>query len=170
MRRENRKIVMKNLKIFIRANRKNEDGYVIVACLMVLMLVTVIGVMSVRTSNSDIEISTNHHIFGRSFYAAEAARAFVRYNTDLYGSGHITPGSPVSFPDAADTTITRTIVLGEQESFNGAVEYLNSSVVPRGSGFQAGKFRAHNYRMICEGHGPRNSITRIEAGFYRIGF
>ena len=139
MRRENRKIVMKNLKIFIRANRKNEDGYVIIACLMVLMLVTIIGVMSVRTSNSDIEISTNHHVFGRSFYAA-------------------------------DTTITRTIVSGEQESFKGAVEYLNSSVVPRGSGFQAGKFRAHNYRMICEGHGPRNSITRIEAGFYRIGF
>jgi len=24
--------------------------------------------------------------------------------------------------------------------------------------------------MTCDGHGPRNSDTRIEVGFYRIGF
>jgi len=161
---------MKSLKVCIQENRKNENGYVIASCLMVLVLITIIGVMSVRTSNSDIEISTNHHVSGRSFYAAEAARAFVRYNPELYGSGHITPGTPVAFPNAADNTITKEIISGGQESFNGTVEYLNSSVVPRGSGFQAGKFRAHNYRMICQGHGPRGSITLIEAGFYRIGF
>jgi len=161
---------MENLKVFFQANRKNDDGYVIVACLMVLVLVTIIGVMSIRTSNSDLDVSTNHHLFSKSFYAAEAARAFVRYNPDLYGSGHIAAGTPVGFPDAADPTITRPIIAGDQEAFRGTVEYLNSSVVPRGSGFQAGKFRAHNYRMICEGHGPRDSITRIEAGFYRIGF
>jgi Tfp pilus assembly protein PilX len=61
---------MENLKLFIRVDRKNQEGYVIVSSLMVLMLITIIGVMSVRTSNSDIEISANHHIFGRSFYAA----------------------------------------------------------------------------------------------------
>jgi len=161
---------MANLQDFILVNRKNENGNVIVACLMVLMLVTIIGFMSIRTSNSDLDVSTNHYLFGRSFYAAEAARAFVRYNPDLYGSGHITSGTPVGFPDAADSTITRPIIAGDQEAFRGTVEYLNSSAVPRGSGFQAGKFKAHNYRMICEGHGPRNSITQIEAGFYRIGF
>jgi hypothetical protein len=161
---------MEQMKVFIRANRQNQDGYVIVACLMVLMLITIIGVMSMRTSNSDIEISTNHHILGRAFYAAEAARAFVRYHPNLYGGGHITPSNPVSFPDETDSTITRSIISGGQESFNGTVEYLNSSGVPRGSGFQAGKFRAYNYRMRCEGHGPRDSITRLEAGFYRIGF
>jgi hypothetical protein len=161
---------MKNLKVFIRSNRQNQDGYVIASCLMVLVVITIIGVMSIRTSNSDIEISTNHHVLGRAFYAAEAARAFVRYNPELYGSGHITAGTLVNFPDAADSTITRPVISGGQEAFRGTVEYLSSSVVPRGSGFQAGKFRAHNYRMICEGHGPRDSITRIEAGFYRIGF
>lgn len=164
------KIVMENLKGFIPADRKNESGYVIVACLMALMIVTILGVMALRTSNSDLGISTNRHLWGRSFYAAEAGRAFVRYNPDLYGSGHITPGTQVGFPDAADATITRPIIPGGQEAFRGTVEYLNSSLTPRGSGFQVGKFKAHNYRMICEGHGPRDSIDRIEAGFYRIGF
>jgi hypothetical protein len=161
---------MEQMKVFIRANRQNQDGYVIVACLMVLMLITIIGVMSIRTSNSDIVISTNHHILGRAFYAAEAARAFVRYHPNLFGGDHITPSNPVGFPDETDSTITGSIISGGQESFNGTVEYLNSSGVPRGSGFQAGKFRAYNYRMRCEGHGPRDSITRLEAGFYRIGF
>jgi hypothetical protein len=134
------------------------------------MIITIISVMSIRTSNSDNEISTNHHISGRAFYAAEAARAFVRYHPGLYGSDHITLNTPVNFPNAVDSTITASVISGGIEAFRGAVEYLSSSVVPRGSGFQAGKFRAHNYRMICEGHGPRDSITRIEAGFYRIGF
>ena len=161
---------MANLKVFTLANRKNESGYVIVAVLVVLMLVTILGIMSIRTSNSDLGISTNHHILGRSFYAAEAARAYVRYHPTLYGSLHITSGTLVGFPNSGDSTITQPIISGGQESFRGTVEYLDSSVVPRGSGFQAGKFRAHNYRMICEGHGPRDSITQIEAGFYRIGF
>ena len=164
------KIPIKEFKSVFRANRRNEEGYVIGTCLMVLVVITIIGVMSIRTSNTDIEISTNHHLFSKAFYAAETARAFVRYHTELYGSGRITPGTPVSFPDEADATVTHAIISGGNESFKGSVEYLNSSVVPRGSGFQVGKFRAHNYRMICEGHGPRDSIARIEAGFYRIGF
>ena len=158
------------LKGLFSLNRQNQDGYAIGSCLLVLMIITIISVMSIRTSNSDNEISTNHHVFGRAFYAAEAGRAFVRYHPQLYGSGYITPNTPVNFPNAANSTITTPVISGGLEAFRGTVEYLNSSAAPRGSGFQAGKFRAHNYRMICEGHGPRDSITRIEAGFYRIGF
>lgn len=164
------KNIMTSLKSITLATRNNEDGFVIVAGLMVLALITIIGVMAVRTSNTDIEISTNTQIYNRSFYAAEAAKAFVMNNTDLYGSNNITAGTPVAFPDAADPTQTRRIISGSQETFNGEVEYLNSAVPPRGSGFQVGKFKAHFYRMTCNGNGPRNAITRIEAGFYRIGF
>jgi len=161
---------MTSLKNITFAIRNNQDGSVILAGLMVLALITIIGIMSVGTSNTDVEISTNTQIYSRSFYAAEAAKAFVVNNSDLYGSGNITPGAPVAFPNAADPTQTQPIISGGLESFNGEVEYLNSSVPPRGSGFQVGKFKSHFYRMACNGKGPRNSITRIEAGFYRIGF
>ena len=93
---------MANLKIIIPATRKNEDGYVIISTLMVLILVTIIGVMSVRTSNGDLEISTNDQFFDRSFYAAEASRAFVYSNPALYSSNNITLGAPVGFPDDAN--------------------------------------------------------------------
>jgi hypothetical protein len=161
---------MQYLDALFQENRQNQEGYAIGSCLLVLMIITIISVMSIRTSNSDNEISTNHHVFGRAFYAAEAARAFVRYHPELYGSSHITANAPVNFPDAADATITTPVIAGGLEAFRGTVEYLSSSVVPRNSGYQVGKFKAHNYRMMCEGHGPRDSITRIEAGFYRVGY
>ncbi len=153
---------MTNLKIFIPATRNNEDGYVIISALMVLVLVTIIGVMSVRTSNSDLEISTNDHFLNRSFYAAEASRAFVYSNPVLYSSNNITFGSPVGFPDDADPDNSPTNNFRGQEAFRGTVEYLNSSVPYRGSGFAVGKFKAHNYRMICEGHAQYNGPTRFD--------
>lgn len=149
---------------------KDQDGAVTAVCLIILLLVTILGVMSVRTSTDDLQITTNNQIYSKSFYAAEAAKAYVRNNPDLYGSQNITTGSPVHFPTPSDPQMTHPIVSGAEESFNGEVEYLQSSVPPRGSGFQVGKFRAHIYRMNCQGHGPRDSVSRIEAGFYRIGF
>lgn len=168
---------MTNLKIFILGDRKNEDGYVMISALLVSVLVIIIGVMSVRTSSSDLEISTNDQLRGRSFYAAETARAFVRANPDLYGSGNTTNGTPASFSDANVPTITRLKILGENKGFKVTVEYLIDRSCPRGSGNSTPTFRCHYYEMVCEGDGPRyvaalprESITEIEAGFYRIGF
>jgi hypothetical protein len=161
---------MTGCKHMALATRNNQEGFMMVACLMLLALITIIGVMSIRTANTDIDISANTQIYNRSFYAAEAGRAFVLNNAILYGSENITPGTPVAFPNPDDPTATEAIIAGGPETYNGEVEYLSSSVPPRGSGYQVGKFRAHTYRMICNGNGPRNAVTRIEAGFYRIGF
>lgn len=161
---------MIELKAAFSPFRRNERGFVIGSVLMILALVTIIGVMSIRTSTEDIDISANTQIYNQTFFAAEAARAYVKNNSALYGSGNITTGTPVNFPDAADSTITQPIVAGAPEEFNGMVEYLNSTVPPRGSGYAIGKFRAHVYQMNCRGHGPRGAATEIEAGFYRIGF
>jgi len=148
----------------------NQNGTAMIIAIMVLALITIAGVMATRTSTTEVQISTSDQIYKISFYAAEAAKAYVMYNTDLYGSANIAPGNPVSFPDAGDPAAEQLVVAGSNQSYNGEVEYLNSSLPPRGSGFQAGKFKAHVYEMTCIGHGPRNSETTIQAGFYRIGF
>ncbi len=147
----------------------SQKGYVIPSSLLVLVLVTILGVMSIRTSTTDVSLSANTEIYKRSFYSAEAARAYVRNNQDLYGPNNITAGTPVNFPDADNPLNTATVIAGHAESFNGTVEYLNPGVPPRGSGFQVGKYKAHHYRMICQGYGPRESRSTIQAGFYRIG-
>lgn len=148
----------------------NQKGFAIVIVISVLALITIVGIMAARTTSTELQIATSDEIYKTSFYAAEAARAYVLSNYDLYGASNILPGDPVGFPDESDDTVIQELKTGSRQSFNGSVEYLSSSLPPRGTGFQAGKFKAHVYEMTCTGYGPRNSETRIEVGFYRIGF
>ena len=148
----------------------NQNGIAIVTVLLVLALITLAGVMVSRTTSTELQIATSDQLHKISFYAAEAAQAYVIRNPDLYGSVNIDKADPVNFPNDAVPSATQTLDAGSIQSFNGEVVYADPMVVPRGSGFQAGKFKAHVYQMTCDGYGPRNSDTRIEVGFYRIGF
>jgi len=147
----------------------NQNGIAIIIVMMVLALITASGLMAIRTSRTELQISTSDVVHKISFYAAEAARAYVALNYDLYNSANITPGTPVNFPDT-DPTVEQMVDASSSQSFRGSVEYLNSDAVPRGTGYQLGKFKIHIYEMVCTGYGPRDSKTTIEAGFYRIGF
>ena len=151
-------------------NCNNQNGIAIVSVLMVLALITIAGLMATRTSTTEMQISASDQMYKISFYAAEAARAYVLYNADLYNSQNIDPADPLNFPSDADPTAKQPLDAGSNQSYNGQVDYLNAFLPPRGSGYQVGKFKAHVYQMTCNGHGPRNSSTAIEAGFYRIGF
>jgi Tfp pilus assembly protein PilX len=149
---------------------KSQDGIAIVTVLMVLALITLAGVTVSKITLTELKIATTDQLRKIGFYAAEAAQSYVILNPDLYGSANLDPSNTVNFPDDATPTTTQQLTSGSYESFNGEVGYLNPMVVPRGSGFQVGKFKAHAYQMTCNGYGPRNSDSQIEIGFYRIGF
>jgi type IV pilus assembly protein PilX len=53
-------------------NVRNENGYVMVAAIMVLALVTIIGVAMSKMSTTESQISTNYLLYERAFYTAEA--------------------------------------------------------------------------------------------------
>ena len=148
----------------------DNGGFAIVAVIMSLALITILGTMTIRTSMNEQRISTNDEVYRMSFYAAEAARAHVVYNIDLYGSQNIQNGSPVSYSSSSIDSATQTIVSNSNQKYDGQVEYQNAMSPPRGSGYQVGKFKTHVYKMICNGYGPKNAKAQIEAGFYRVGF
>jgi hypothetical protein len=148
----------------------NEKGIAVVIVISILAIITLVGVMITRKTSTELQIATSDHIYKVTFYAAEAARAYVLTNTDLYGSGNIETGNPIGFPDNANSSVTQELSTDSLQFFNGQVDYLTPSNPPRGSGFEVGKFKAHVYQMTCTGYGPRESETQIEAGFYRIGF
>jgi hypothetical protein len=150
---------------------KNEEGTVLVVALMILVIVTLIGISSTTTSQIETLVSGNQRLHKIAFYAAEAARAIVPGDIGLYGPDNITPGGGVVFPENADSG--SKIPLGPNQEFNGIVGYIGPSTPPRGSGYQAGKFKAHRYTMTCNGFGGLgavNSESRVDAVFYRIGF
>lgn len=150
------------------AQNKKEDGFIIGIVLFMLAIFTVVGVSAIMMSLTETQIASNVQFSKIAFYGAEAARGYVPIHSDLYGADNIVENEAVNFPDNDDTAVKAT--LGPYQQFNGEVMFLGSMVPPRGTGYEVGTFRAHRYKMTCNGYGPRNSRSRVEAGFYRIGF
>jgi len=140
---------------------ENEEGLVIVACLMVMLLVHHPG----SHGHSDVHVRPEGHdqqpdLQKILLRRGGPARAYVRSNSLLYGSDNITSLS-VIFPDRSSPSLTENVISGENEAFNGTVEYLQSSVPPRGSRIRSG----NSGRTLCDdmpGHGPREAVTTIE--------
>jgi hypothetical protein len=55
------------------SNLKSEDGVVVVASLMILVLLTIIGVVSINYSNTEVQIAGNELVSQQNFYIAEGA-------------------------------------------------------------------------------------------------
>lgn len=147
---------------------KNEDGSVLITALLLLVFLTLIGISATTTTTTDMQVAGNEKSFKLAFYAAEAASNYVAAETTLYGALNITVGGKRYFPNNDDSSQTQS--LGSAQSFNGEVEYLGATAPPPGSGFQAGKYYAHRYKMTITGYGPSDAVSETEAGFYRIGF
>lgn len=146
---------------------QNQRGASIVIVLMILALLTILGIAAITTSNTELQTSSSEEIYKMAFFAAETGLTYVRQSPDLYHVNNIAVGELLSFPDTTNDTVKYN--LGSLQSFNGTTGYLGFSPVPRGAGYEAGTYKAHDYRIVSDGFGPRNSKIRIEAGFYRIG-
>jgi PilX N-terminal len=158
---------------------KNEKGSVTVLAVVLLMLLTLLGMAAISTSSIETQIAGNEVRHKLAFYAAESAAAYVAWHPDLYGPDNITSGDPHYFPNSTsgaayvqNTTqqSPQPIDAAGTQSFEGQVSYTGSASPPRGSGYSAGTFRAHQYQMICNGHSSNNAFETLMIGFFRIGF
>lgn len=144
---------------------KNEEGSVIVVALIIMVLLLIMGISATNMSSIESQILRNTIIQKQTFYSAEAAREYVPPNTELYHSANVTVGAGINFPGPGTE---EKISIGSQ-SFNGNVRYAGSSQPPRGSGTEAGKFKAHRYEITANGY-VNDATSTVEAGFYRLGF
>ncbi len=152
----------------LTAQNKTEAGFVTGMMLFMLAIFTVVGVSAIMISLTEMWIASNDQFSKIAFYGAEAARGYVPIRSDLYGANNIIENAALNFPNNDDTS--EKTALGPYQEFNGDVMFIGSSLPPRGSGYEVGTFRAHRYQMTCNGFGPKNSRSQVEAGFYRIGF
>jgi hypothetical protein len=157
-------------------NIGNENGSLLVLAMVLLVLLTILGIAVLTTSSIDTQIAGNELRHKQAFCAAESARAYVTWRPDLYGPDNITTGAPHYFPNNSEPYVgisagpPTALLMNATQSFNGEVEYERPSSPPRGSGFSVGEYKAHQYRMKCNGYSSKDTAKNIEAGFYRIGF
>lgn len=145
----------------------NDKGTVMVTAILILAILTGTGIVALFVSNVGLDIAKNDQLYNIAFFSAESARGYVASHAELYGSENDEPGNGLYFPNKNDQS--QRYVISNMQEFNGYVEYLEAGNVPRGSGYAVGKFRAHRYRMLCNGFAPFRATSRIEEGFYRIG-
>jgi len=155
-------IVEKNMKAS-GGFADRENGSVLVVALVVLALLTIIGIAATQMSESELGMAANWRFQKQAFYAAESANGYVARSPELYDNENMSASTPKTFSSPAGLLVNR-------QSFDGTVEYLGASAVPRGSGFETGQFKAHRYKMQCNGHGPSGAKATIEIGFYRLGY
>ena len=154
----------------------NEKGSVMFLAVVLLVLLTILGIAVLTSSSIDTQIAGNELRHKLAFYAAESATAYVTWSPDLYGPDNITVGTPHYFPNSTIPYVGITsglptpLSMNATQSFNGEVEYDRTTSPPRGSGYSVGKYKAHQYQMVCKGYSSHETRKNIVVGFYRIGF
>ena len=155
---------------------ENETGSVMVLAVVLLVLLTILGIAVLTSSSIDNQIAGNELRHKLAFFAADSATAYVIWSPDLYGPDNITAGIPHYFPNntvpyvGITSGLPTALSINESQSFNGDVEYDRPLLPPRGSGYSVGKYKAHQYQMVCNGYSSKETTKNIVVGFYRIGF
>ena len=84
----------------------NETGYVIVAALMILVLLTILGISAINTSTTEQHLATNTLLYERAFYAAEAgfehAKGVLKVPYIEQNQSNIALGNPGSWSFVLD--------------------------------------------------------------------
>jgi len=153
-----------DLKIYrAKKNFKRcEEGFALITAIMFLAILTLIAVAASTTTNTELRVTTNIRAHHNAFYTAESGLSYIIATPALYGSLNIDPNTPA----------TGTGSVGGHD-FNVSAEYLggdSSGRALRGSGYSAGKFQAHSYKLTSNGNGPVSATSELQAEGYRIGF
>ncbi len=108
-------------------HRRKEDGYIIIATVLILALLTIICVSALNMSTTEIKIATNELLYERTFYAAEAG---LQHLTELLRIQYIDSNSAIL--SSGGTPNWSFALLGAVDSdgdnigdFAGSVEVLN---------------------------------------------
>ncbi|HXV20931.1 MAG TPA: pilus assembly PilX N-terminal domain-containing protein [Desulfuromonadales bacterium] len=157
----------------------NQRGTALVLALVMLALMSILGVMSLTTSTTEVGISGNYRSSQQAFYAADRAVEYAMTNEQIFDS--IGTGTIDLIADADTTNATATTNddhitniaaetgnSGLQSGGANQVTYLTSGALPPGTGSDPTYFQARYYVITVNSQGPNNSAARVETQVARI--
>lgn len=108
----------------------NEDGYVIIAAIMVLALLTLIGISASSISTTEKQISTNSLLYERAFYTAESGLEHVRELLKVefvkWNSVNLATGVAPEFDFALNGAVTGAGTEATGYTYETGVEWINT--------------------------------------------
>jgi hypothetical protein len=156
----------------------NENGAVLIAALMILVLLTIIGIASTMVSNTEIQISTNELVYQQNFYRAEGATIEAAElldgladpkssppawlepdidqisNTDIHNDAFWISGLSDTIPQASSTLDNTNFVV------------LSEGIVS-GTSLGMGSSKVHAYSVFGRSAPPNRGATIIEIGYLK---
>lgn len=155
----------------------NQRGVALVLALVMLALMSILGVMALSTSITEVGISSNYRSSQQAFYAADRAVEYAMTNEQIFdtiGTGSVNlntdgSGTPSDTRDDHIANIAAaTTNSGLDSDATNQVVYLTSGALPPGTGSDPTYFQARYYVITVSGEGPNNAAARVETQVARI--
>lgn len=138
---------------------KRQQGAVLVVALIMLVVLTLLGLAGMNTTQMEEKMAANSQELSRAFQAAETgvSEAFA---------------SPGSFSLTAVNTVNEADIGGSGTSYSADVSFRSWTAPPVGSGYSATSFRSAHFDIISTGNSAGAADTRaesvIQGGAYQI--
>jgi len=145
----------------------NERGAALIIALVMLALMSMIGIMALNSTDTELSISTNYRASQEAFYAAERAVEFAETNGAIY-SAIGTDAVDLNGTDYAPTIKDDDTRSGLKADELNEVRYLTTGALPPGSGSDPTYFQSRIYTINVTTEGPSGATSRVEAQVARI--
>jgi type II secretory pathway component PulJ len=136
-------------------NRNSQRGAALVIGLILLAIITLLAVVGMNMSNSELASATSEQLRLRAFQAAETGVERGLQNLAAVGTGSMTP--IVDPAVAVEGSATNPANGAAQDMYQTTRQYRDwSNFVPNMS---ATKFNAYHYTVISTGTSARNAVA-----------
>ena len=162
----------------------NEDGFVLGAAILVSAILILAGVLSLWTSNTEVQVVRNEGLMTREFYNAEGGviDALVNYNNG--STNWLTDDFMIDDPEAANNTVVSNDANGQPvATIEARCVTLNASDTalsqqadtlplqshiappPEGSGYSLKYFEVRRYGITAT---STDGNSRIQVGAWKV--
>ena len=157
---------------------KNEDGIVVVAALLILVLLTIMGISANRISNTEIQIAGNELIYQQHLYRAEGATMEA---VELLEASPDPKTAGLTWLDTVPDSVTQVEIQDWQ--FGGSpnpaiavidepgmadVDYIAvSEGIASGSSLDIGSSKVHQYAIYGRSAQPNRGTTVVQVGYLK---
>lgn len=148
----------------------NEKGVALVLALVMIVVMTLLGVFALSTTEGELGIVNNYKSAYAAFYNGDAAMEYGQTAGDIYST--ITPGGVERWPDHPTNYNTLVVDDGDPNTTNYTadvrVDYITKGALPPGVISDPELFQAFYFLVSVKGTGPNNAEAPMESQIARV--
>ena len=158
-----------NIKTTIKRSHK-QNGAALIMALVLLVILTMLGLSTMSTSNMEERMASNSQEINRAFQAASTGLQLVLADDNAFSTNNTvaSDGTADDPYDVTDNTIGGTGLYAYNATTTYNSLYRQSIPPPRGSGWDS-SYAYYFFDVSASGSTDSGSASAMHAGAYQIG-